>query len=173
MFRPATVQDVVYIARNLHDHDKAELKALHGDDVSFEAILLHALQLSPDAEVGEVEGCPPMLVRGCADCGTFGAVWMLRTPATRRYARAYLAEGRSYVASLLTRFPIILNYVDARNTDSIRWLKHLGFTFAPPVPVGASDALFIPFSKSRKSPALKLSFHAAQTFPLPLLRRCA
>ena len=38
----------------------------------------------------------------------------------------------------------MFNYVDARHTDAIRWLKWLGFTLHPATPYGPFD---LPFHK--------------------------
>lgn len=73
-----------------------------------------------------------------------GAVWMLGTPDIDRISKTFLRQSRKYVDEMLAPYRIIENYVDARNTRSILWLKWLGFVMLDPEPHGH---LQIPFHR--------------------------
>lgn len=79
--------------------------------------------------------------------GIFGAVeheshtvpWAVFTTAIDEHPMPFLRASQRYVDSL----PGYLeNYVDARNTLTIKWLKWLGFNIDPPRPLGIRGELF-------------------------------
>jgi ribosomal protein S18 acetylase RimI-like enzyme len=46
-------------------------------------------------------------------------------------------------------FPVLVNYIDARNVDAIGWLQSLGFTVEDALPHGPDRLPFHKFSRSR------------------------
>ena len=76
-------------------------------------------------------------------------IWMLGTPeltATRTRRMHLCKDGRQWVDHCLSVAGMAIgNDVYSKNTDSIRWLKHLGFQVAKPRPMGHSGALFSEF----------------------------
>jgi len=82
--------------------------------------------------------------------GGMGSPWLLGTDEVRKYAKTFLRFNREYLPVMLDLFPRLVNYVDIRHEVSIRWLKHLGFTFDPdPVPYGPFGMDFYRFSLER------------------------
>lgn len=65
-----------------------------------------------------------------------GVPWLISTVHVERHARAFLQVCRPEVAEMLTRSPLLTNFVDARNTAAIRWLQWLGFQFCAAEPYG-------------------------------------
>jgi hypothetical protein len=76
-----------------------------------------------------------------------GSVWMVGTKAISRHRTRFLREGRKWLDVKFSDYRCLGNFVDARNELHIRWLKHLGFTFADPIPYGPFGLPFIPFYK--------------------------
>ena len=61
-----------------------------------------------------------------------GCPWMLASDrAELKYRRELLVLGKSEVAKMKARYDALENWVDARHTASIRWLKWLGFRIHP------------------------------------------
>lgn len=124
------------LARQLRTDDVNEMKAIHGEDVDIEAVLTKAVRMSDDCSVGISHRTGlPVLVRGIAPAvwdPRIAAIWMVGTDELHGYARNLLLEGREYVAGWLREYDLLFNYVDVRNTASIRWLLRLGFTFDDP-----------------------------------------
>lgn len=75
----------------------------------------------------------------------FGVPWLISTVHVERHARAFLRVCRPEVAEMLERSPLLINFVDVRNTAAIRWLEWLGFTFGEPEPYGPLGLPFRPF----------------------------
>ncbi|TCS05303.1 MULTISPECIES: hypothetical protein [unclassified Rhizobium] len=64
-----------------------------------------------------------------------GAPWLLGTDAVEESFRAFLRISRDWPAQLLSRYRLLRNFVDARNTVSLRWLEWLGFRLFEPVEI--------------------------------------
>lgn len=68
--------------------------------------------------------------------GGTGVPWMLGTDAITKISRKFLRGCKVYVPEMISQFERLENYVDARNTVSIQWLKWLGFVIMEPEPYG-------------------------------------
>jgi hypothetical protein len=64
-----------------------------------------------------------------------GAPWLLGTDAVEENFRGFLRISRDWPAQLLNRYGLLRNFVDARNTVSLRWLEWLGFRLFEPVEI--------------------------------------
>lgn len=91
-----------------------------------------------DGEVACIFGVAPL----GGMLGRTGAPWMLGTHLLDRHPGALMRHCRRYVADMLALYPRLVNFVDARNVRSIRWLKRLGFTFHPAAPYGEAGLPF-------------------------------
>lgn len=77
-----------------------------------------------------------------------GAPWLLGTRWLDQNPRELVRASRQFLDEhLLRRFPQMLNYVDARNVRSIRWLRALGFTIRPAQPYGPMGLPFHRFDR--------------------------
>jgi len=74
-----------------------------------------------------------------------GFPWLLGSEELPVHFRAFLRGNVKYVSSLKKEFDILENYVDARNTQAIRWLKWLGFELEPEAPYGPEKLDFHKF----------------------------
>jgi len=78
-----------------------------------------------------------------------GSPWLLSTNYLndwkRNNLRTFLKCSRSWIEHINDEYPHLENYVDERNTESITWLKHLGFYFPKTIP--EYGYLKIPFIK--------------------------
>jgi len=76
-----------------------------------------------------------------------GVIWLLGTDDVKRNARGFLEVSPGCLAQIMTRYHHLHNYVDQRNTASIRWLKWMGFEFQPAQPFGPYGLPFHRFEK--------------------------
>lgn len=137
-----------YVARNLRASDQAELWASEGRE-PFDGCM-EAFRLSDEciAIIGDDER-----VVGLA--GVNGhVIWMLGTSgltATESHRRQLARGAKEWVSALVQDrlqkhgHVLLHNWVHAKNIDSIRWLKSLGFTVHEPEPHGPSLQLFCYF----------------------------
>lgn len=147
---PITVQDVPAIAAIARQADIDELTEALG--VTIEDALLAGIRDSLNAKQIVVDG-QVVAVFGDAVFSLLGGVgvpWLISTIHVHKHPRAFLQVCKPEVQQMLTRHHHLMNYVDARNTVAIRWLKWLGFKFESAAPYGARRFLFHKFTLNRE-----------------------
>ncbi len=82
--------------------------------------------------------------------GTTASVWLLGTNDIDRFKRSFLVLSRRFIAFMQRMYPVLYNWVDARNTASIAWLKWCGAKFDEPTPYGMDGLPFCYFTLRRK-----------------------
>lgn len=147
---PVTADDVATILPIVRQADIEEITEALG--IPMGRALLDAVTGSLNAKKIVVDG---LVVAVFGDApysilGSIGVPWLISTIHVERHARAFLKVCKPEVQGMLTRHRHLMNYVDARNTAAIRWLKWLGFTFAPAAPYGARRFPFHQFTLDRQ-----------------------
>lgn len=66
-----------------------------------------------------------------------GVIWLVGTDEIARHPVTFYRVSRRIFPVLSAGYSSLENYVDARNTLSLRWLQWLGFEIGAPVPFGA------------------------------------
>lgn len=143
-FKPE-LADLVHIAANLRLADANELRATHGDDVDIRHRLIQSVKASEEAFTAFTAYGEPMAVFGVAPIsllGGEGCPWMLGTNTMLRYGRELVTLGRAHADRWNCKYPLLYNYVDARNLRSIAWLRRTGFNILKAEPRGAQGLPF-------------------------------
>ena len=128
--RPATEADLLPILSDLRDADRAEIKAFTGCPAEF--ICPSVFQVSDRvwtlvARNGDLVGMVGThSVVGAPD---FGCVWMFASNKITKHRMEFLRASKGALSEIHKLYPALTNYVDARNTLHINWLRWLGFTF--------------------------------------------
>jgi len=73
-----------------------------------------------------------------------GSPWLLATDWVREIRIQFIRRMGPYLEEMLSDYPVLVNYVDARNTDTLRWLHWWGFRIDEPEPWGLEG---LPFHK--------------------------
>jgi len=74
-----------------------------------------------------------------------GGIWLLGTTGLLRHRRAFVRHcNRAALAPMLDQYHTLVNFVDARYTEAVRWVRWLGFTVLPAIPYGPFNLLFHP-----------------------------
>lgn len=68
--------------------------------------------------------------------GRHGSPWLLGTDELANHSRSFLKGCIKHFPEVTKGFDFLENYVDARNSVSIMWLKWLGFVIMEPEPYG-------------------------------------
>lgn len=139
---PATLAHAEAMAPHLRQADCDELWAASRSR-PLES-LRNAVKASHRARAWRVEG-EVVCLFGVAPTSRLtgtGTVWLLGTPAVEAHQVAFLRASRPTLGEVIRGYRHLYNYVDARNTTAIRWLRWLGFTIHDPAPYGA---LGLPF----------------------------
>ena len=78
-----------------------------------------------------------------------GVPWMLTTDGMRNAGRELLTITPRGIDQMFRVCARLSNYVYVENKMSIRWLRRLGFTMEPPVPVGVGGEMFHEFHMTK------------------------
>ncbi len=142
-FRPATLADAASIVPHLRACDVMECEALAGKGSAM------------TMAVGTVAGSPlafaylkdDRLVSLFGVAGKLtdptGKIWAFGTNEIDSCRQVIDREIGGYLKQMFELFPKLENVVDARNTRSIKWLKHMGFTFHDAITINGFE--FLPF----------------------------
>jgi hypothetical protein len=124
--RPADLRDAFVLAPRLRKEDVAEVQA-HG--ITPLDAITHGVKAG-GAWVGCAGGMP-IGIYGLAPGADplVGHPWMLATDDLVTHQKWFLRHCRAGVAEMQSRYPVLVNVVDARNAVHIRWLRWCGFTF--------------------------------------------
>jgi hypothetical protein len=76
-------------------------------------------------------GIGPSLEKG------LGVPWLLATEEIERHPVTFYRASRRLFKEVSAGYERLVNWVDARNVLSLRWLEWLGFRMEPAVPFGA------------------------------------
>lgn len=133
---PATLEHAASIAARLRQSDRDELAASGFGDVA--ATVANGVITSPRSWVLCVDGVPEAIagVSPVSLLGSLGSPWMVATDVMEAHQRAFLRVSRPVVKEMTRLYGVLVNYVDDRNTVSIRWLKWCGFEMGEPVAYG-------------------------------------
>lgn len=149
--RPATLEDVAYVAEHMREDDRNEVLA--SSQRSPKEALEFSFQASRDPMAGCVDGVPACIF-GVAELSLVSdkaSPWLLGTDELPKHARAFLRMSRAYVSNLKKQYAFLYNYVDVRNTNAVRWLGWLGFKIEAPQPFGPSRLPFHRFTMEREN----------------------
>lgn len=146
---PVTVADIERILPDVRLADIDEIRDALGVSMRYalhDGITnsLNAKQIVIDGQVVAVFGDAVYSL-----LGSVGVPWLISTTHVEKHARAFLKVCKPEVQAMLIRHQHLMNYVDARNTTSIRWLKWLGFNFEPAAPYGVRRVLSHRFTLNR------------------------
>lgn len=115
-----------HIIQSLRDQDRAELEAMHGQPP--ELIIPLSVALSSHGWIAVDDGTP-FAVFGAAPSALpgIGVVWMLGTDGVARAGHSVGRLTAPHLEAMHTRYPVLFNYIDSRNSVSMRWLRWAGF----------------------------------------------
>lgn len=117
---------LAHIGHYLRQQDRDEIEAMHGG--TPELVLPQSLLLSSHAWIVEFQG-EAIAVFGAAPSPLpgVGIVWLLGTDKIAAAGRSFARKTPHYVELMQQAYPVLWNYIDTRNTVSMRWLRWGGF----------------------------------------------
>jgi hypothetical protein len=147
--RAASISDGVKIAPLLREADKLEALAATGESVA-EALVKSVID-SDEAYIAERPDGTPLAIYGMGTDGHQGIPWMVGTDLMLGYRKALIKDARKWIEDRLPRYTMLINIVDARNTEHVNWLRHMGFSMTEPTKGLGHDpeVPFITFYRTR------------------------
>lgn len=138
--------DIAVLVRNMRDHDIQEVNA--ATHMGIRNAVKTSVDLSSYSKTGLVNDelvcmwgvCPISLLSGS------GSPWMLGTDLIKKKQRIFLRRSKPWLDDIRKDYRYLENFVDARNTLSIKWLKWLGFEMDEAEPYGIHGEPFHKFT---------------------------
>jgi hypothetical protein len=124
----ANDSDLFYMLGKWRKEDVAEIWASSG--MSANEAVYESYKASKFAWTVFVDDDPVAVfgvVPASPDSLELGIPWFVGTDGVRKVRREFLTRGPEYLLIMLHHFNYLINYVDARNKESIRLLKWYGF----------------------------------------------
>ena len=147
-FTPATLEHVYALEDDLRPQDRDEIIASYGTDTV--GAMRFSIEASDRPFSGWDEDGALICIFGAAPMTAMSdtaSPWCLGTSLMRPNAGEVIRHTRSWIDWVQITYPKLVNYVDARNTASLRWLAGVGFTLDPPEPYGPAGLPFHRFHK--------------------------
>lgn len=148
--RPSTKEDIYAIASHVRPADTDELYASAGSTPT--EAMIFGLEQGEETYTGLIDDVPVCMWGVALESliGNVGMPWMVATTMADKHAMTFLRHCREDVTGVLSKYKKLFNYVDARNTKAIAWLKWLGFAIEEPAPYGVLNMPFHRFSLEPK-----------------------
>ena len=134
---PATYELAAAVAADMRQADIDEVWAA-GRQRPENAIRMSIEGSHDTAGIGLVDG-EPVCAFGIGSWSVLrrlGVPWLLGTNKLARHAPHFIRESHNYVEAAKDEFQVLENYIDARNTEALKWLKWLDFKVDPAAPFG-------------------------------------
>lgn len=125
--KPSVPGDVEYLGARMRQADADEVMA-HSGRQPGEALQL-GFEHSTACRTGFYKDEPMLMFGASYVDDNVGMVWMLGSDLITKAWVPVLRQSRGWLQELHDEFDLLFNYVDARNTVHIKWLKWLGFSF--------------------------------------------
>ena len=138
-----TEEAALAVAFNLLPDDRREVEEGHGHD---------PVEIIPQcARLGQTVyfTVPNGDLAGVAGVQPDGRIWMLCTPAIKKYPTTFAREAKRYVESRQEK--LLWNIVDKRNKVHIKLLRFLGFKFLRELKHGPNQLSFMEFCRGNRS----------------------
>lgn len=145
----ATQEHVDFLKTRLRESDVREIDAALG--MSGADGLQQAFDASPMCWTGLCDAEPVLIFGiGTSELNKAGIPWLLASDDMSKVGIDVLRESKFYIRMMLEAYPYLTNFVDARQTVSIRWLAWCGFTIEPAEPWGVQGLPFHRFWMRRE-----------------------
>ena len=140
---------ITRMSANLRQCDLDEIEAMAA--TRPEVALRDSLAISSHAYAVLDRAGEPVAIFGAAPhpLPGVGVVWMLGTDGIEREALSIGRRTKRYFTELTNAYPLALwNYIDARNTVSMRWLRWGGFKLLGETRMGPEGLPFHIFART-------------------------
>lgn len=128
--RSAKIDDVSYVGTHMRQEDMEECFA-HSGSSPVQSLFECFFTSNPCMTMISRHGNPMGMWGIIKQPNKSGQVWMLGCKnmlEDSRDKREFLRQSRIELKKLHKEFPVLFNYIDARNTVHLRWLTFMGFT---------------------------------------------
>jgi len=141
--------DIEYISEHIRDADKLEVE-------SFGVGVYAIMKATYDCDLADnytalYDGVPMAMfgIHKESLIGVTATIWMLGTSDVGKCPRELITKAREVISNGLLENMELMNYIDCRYKKTLRWLKHLGFSYSEPFKLGINGEEFVKASIRR------------------------
>ena len=123
--RVSTLDDMVYLSKNLRYEDKREVEAL--GHTPEKALALGFGNSSICRSIIDARGTPVGVYGVVPLSDKIGQIWMLGSQGLVKIKTSFLKQSRSEVEGMNIIYPHLCNFIDSRNEIHLKWIRWCGF----------------------------------------------
>ena len=124
----ATLEEAKYLSTRLRQEDIDECKA-NANTAPLDALTIGVKYSHLPFTVYNNKNNPVMIMGVIPQGKNLGMIWLLSSPEIKNMPLTFLRNCKPVLDCYNQTFPVLYNYIDARNKLHINWLKWLGFSF--------------------------------------------
>lgn len=148
-YRPAIIMDCDDLAPRMREQDAKEVWHSHGL-TPLEALVFSFQRAEESYSIISDDGQVIGMFGVGRVTSNIGVPWLLASDELPKVAKEFIPQSKEWIDRVHERYDLLFNFVYAKNTTSIRWLKWLGFSFIRRVDdFGVHPAPFIEFAKHK------------------------
>lgn len=147
--KPEDLDEVLDL--NLRTADQEEIVAATG--LPVQESLLRSIAISNGGAWVGIHKDRIEAVFGVVESPFLAVPWFVATDKFHEFWLKFVRESREFIYALLDRYGLLVNFVDSRHTEAIRWLRWLGFVVDETRSIILSDP-DVPFFRFYLTPEL-------------------
>lgn len=147
--------DVLNMCDHLRQADVTEIEAI---GLTPKQALKDSFEESVERYTVKLKGKPIAMFGLNPDdfLGKKAKIWILATDDLKIIQRRFTKHSKDFINEAFEKYSVLYNFIDVRNTDSIKWLEWLGASFNDPIPYGVNGEMFSYFEFSQRSRLAKV-----------------
>lgn len=133
--REPTLDELIDLSNRLCDEDECEIRAMGlNPQLGIISTASESVEIQAAFKGGLILSAWGVAIT--QDLAGIARPWMVMTPEGRKHPRTIMQISHAAVASWSRKYGYLENFVDSRHRQAVRWLKRIGFSVEPALPMG-------------------------------------
>ena len=150
--RKAVMQDAVFLAKDMKEMDKLEVK-YSLDETPLDALLCcFSQENAENYSIVDTNGYVYGMfgVNSDPELEDYGIIWLLSSAKLQKFPISFFKESKNWIEKLHKNYKHIYNLVYEENWQSLKWLQLCGFKPIGKKKIGNYDKTFILIMRSKE-----------------------
>lgn len=138
----ASTKYLLELEKNIRDEDRKEVEVT--TSVPLTDTMEALIKRSEEAYVA-VHDDKLVAIFGVVEpsfVGGVGAPWVLSTKEVEKHKKTFMWGSKQILKSWMSKYPVLVCFIDARYKKALNWAKWMGFTIYPSKAYGESGLPF-------------------------------
>ena len=124
----SSLEDAKELSKNLREADIKEIKA-NANSNPYHALYTGVKYSHLPFTIMNDDNKPVMILGVIPQGKKLGMIWLLSSPEIEDISIPFLRNCKGVLDLYHSSYPVLYNYIDARNLLHLKWLRWLGFNF--------------------------------------------